>query len=264
MARKQQGGSSEVAPISPHGVQIPAGMDDQFDKYAKDVADVSIGTGGWNFISTRAGGFTLRQQALENPMNCVIVGVALENTYYDKPFDPEDFEAPKCTAVGRHEDTIGPPAEWPGKQSDFCRTCWANAWGTSERGGRGKACGNRVRLCVLPIYRGVDLEKVEGARLRVMTTSMGFFDKLRNEVKALNGGRCPIFGYAVEIGIEPDPKNTWRMTFKLLRSLPPEWTAIAMKRVAEAETPLLQVFEPQPEQEERPSPKGGRPKKRGR
>src|SRR5262245_44714792 len=141
MAKKKEG---DLVPASPHAAVVPAGMEDLFDKYARDVESVSIGAGGWNFISTRNGVFTLRQETLENPLNCIILGNAHDNAFYDRAFDPENFESPKCAAVGRDEATMGPPPEWPDKQSDLCRTCQQNAWGSSERGGRGKACGNRI------------------------------------------------------------------------------------------------------------------------
>lgn len=263
-ARKKSAASSEVA-VSPHAAQLPAELADRFGQFAQDVEATAhdLAGSGWPFISIRGGQFSLKQQALENPQRVVIVGVTLDNAYYKREFNPDDQSPPDCAAVGRTADVIAPPHDWPAKQSENCRTCWANAWGSNPKGGRGKACGNRVRLCVLPFYKGVDLAKVEGARLRVPTTSMPNFDKLVNEVKALNSGKAPVFAYVTEVELEPDPKNTLKMTFKLLAALPRDVMPMVFNRITEAEVPLLQVNDPNREEKAPEGAKGAR-KKAGR
>ena len=263
-ARKSN--KSNLPMASPHAAAFPAELADELAGYARDVGATAdeITGGGWPFISIRGGAFTLKQQQLDNPLRAIIVGVAHDNAYYKRAFDPDDNQGPDCTAVGLHKEKLAPPENWPSREADNCMTCWANAWGSSPRGGRGKACGNRVRLTIVPFYKGVDLAKVEGARLRIPTTSGPQFEIFKNEIKALNEGSVPVFAYVTEIGVEPDPKNTLKMTFKLLAALPRELMGDVKRRIVEAQTPLLQVNDPSSDAPPIPKRKKGTKKAPGR
>ena len=242
--KKRTSTSSEVITISRDAARVPSELAEQFASFARDVEETAAGLSGagWAFISTKGGEFKYKQEPLDSPLRVAIVGVAHENTYYDKAFDPESTEPPKCTAIGRSQSTLAPPAEWPTKESESCKDCWANAWGSGR--GRGKACANRVRLCVVPIYKGVDVAKVEGARLRVPPTSLPNFNKLVAEVKALNNGVANVFAHLVEVDLESDPKTMFKMTFKVVGTFPEAVIRMLHSRITEASGPLLQIFDP--------------------
>ena len=234
-----------LVPASRDAVVVPPSLSEEFDRFANQYEQSAAGLSGagWGFISTRGAAFHYREQELENPLKVVILGFSHEFSYYTSAYDPDSMSAPACTAIGPVKMALAPPENWPTKEAEKCHECWANAWGSSPRG-RGKACSERVRLCVIPMYPGVNIEKEEGARLRVPTTSLKAFDRLLNEVRALNEGKLAIHGYLTTIELERDPNVVFKMNFKLIKALPEPMMKPILAKVKECQTPLFQVFDP--------------------
>jgi hypothetical protein len=78
------------------------------------------------------------------PLTGVIVDFVAFNAYFDRPFSDKDKTPPACYALGAVKPAqLVPSASSPVKQSDACKGCWANEFGTK---GGGKACGNHYLL----------------------------------------------------------------------------------------------------------------------
>jgi hypothetical protein len=148
--------------------------------FAREETATAGSGGGWPFISLRGAVFTFNDQTMSELPPVIILGAAKENTYYSQDFDAEKAQSPDCFAIGMTADgraipdeMMAPPDHLASKESTQCRGCWANAF-RSARKGRGKACGNRVKLAVIPADN-LDpdvLANVEGARIRVPVTSI--------------------------------------------------------------------------------------------
>lgn len=85
---------------------------------------------------------------LGDEQKVIVVDFATVNRYYDRPFDQNSPQPPACYAVGDIILDMVPEEGVPARQSDLCRTCWANQW-ESDAKGKGKACKNSRDLAVV-------------------------------------------------------------------------------------------------------------------
>lgn len=230
--------------------QIPTDLLEELSQIATGQETAIQGGTGWPWISTRGGVLTWRGEEQDSPMSVVILGVAFENSYYAGAFDPNSMTPPDCQAVGEVQSKLAPPETGlPDKQSDACTGCWANAWASSPRkGSRGKACGNRKRLVILPYHKGVKLGEVDGARLRIPPTSVAAFDKYAQTMHAMfakqkMGVKLPPLPCLVTaIEIRDSKKNQFELGFKPVGQLSPAEIMDVLPRVREAvRGPLLEI-----------------------
>lgn len=85
----------------------------------------------------------------KGPLLVVVIDAVSFNAFYDRPFSEKDKTPPACFALGavKPKDLV-PSANSPDKQSDACKGCPNNEFGSR---GNGKACGNHYLLgCVEP------------------------------------------------------------------------------------------------------------------
>lgn len=135
-----------------------ANYDEELAKLAGASTGLTDSGGGGKFFSLRAGVLQFDDAALPGNQMCVIVASwCLENVYYEEAFDADNRTPPTCFAFCKDpdaKDEMTPPdivdeEEDFERQSDLCKTCEKNEWG-SARQGRGKACSNRRRLALIP------------------------------------------------------------------------------------------------------------------
>jgi len=246
MKRKTNGQTTKaVAVRTSREIALPADLQEEFSAYlVKDLA--SARAAGWSFIGTRGAKFRMGQEELGEELQVVVLGAMRENVYYEGKFDQDNPTGPVCFALDTAYDeaTMAPPAELKTKQHPTCVGCEQNAWGSSDVG-RGKACKNTVRLVLLNWCDGdlAQLEKSEGARLRVPVTSVK--DWSSYVAKIDKGARRPIFTALTKIGIHPDPKTNMKMTFALDSFINDRAALQVLKRRAdEAVEHLIQIQMP--------------------
>jgi hypothetical protein len=131
----------------------------------------------------------------------------------------------------QNEAAMAPPADLESKESDSCATCWANAFGTAERG-KGKACKNNVRLVVLPTIgevEDIDFAKVAGARISVPPTSLKNWSGYANKI--IEGLHVPLFAVITSIETEPAEKGGFSMFFDLADGVPTDEIMTVKERV---------------------------------
>lgn len=153
--------------------------DEELAKAAQtEVAERPSMAEGVPTISTQGGEMRLNDQALPDPFRCVVVDWCLENSYFEEDFDPSagEFNLPECYAVGLDPDEMKPGEAAPKKQADACADCWANQFGSAEKG-RGKACGNRARLLLAPADKLDSLDDAEVAMIKIPPTSLKGWNK---------------------------------------------------------------------------------------
>lgn len=208
------------------GLTLVGDLADEFSEFLnRDKA--SISSGGWPWISTRGSSPEMKLGSIESDnLEVIIVGANRCNMYYDKPFEPGVFAAPKCFAIadpkwgpGEVEEHLAPPEDLASRESDNCSRCRMNAFGSASRG-RGKACSNTVRLALLPANAQM-LEKVEGAMLSVPPTSLKSYFNFARAV--LNGLSRPLGTVVTKIQKVPNRQGAgFTFHFEMLRAIQDE------------------------------------------
>jgi hypothetical protein len=77
----------------------------------------------------------------------VIVDFVSANLFYEGAYDKDNIQPPACFAIGESPLTLVPSDNSPVRQSDACKGCPMNDFGSA---GKGKACKNTRVLAVLP------------------------------------------------------------------------------------------------------------------
>jgi len=234
------------------GTQV-ANYDDELAKLAGKSATLTDSGGGGRFFSTRAGVLQFDDAALPGNQMAVIIGAwCLENVYYAEAFDADNRTPPTCFAFCKNpeeKDEMAPheavdKEDAFERQSDTCKPCPQNEWGSAERG-RGKACSNRRRLACLPAGTytsagrggGFELSLIddpehfrtcEEAFLKVPVMSgKGFDAYVRDIAEQFNK---PLFAVYTRIYMTPDPKSQFKTNFELIEPVSDELIPALMER----------------------------------
>lgn len=206
--------------------------------------------GGGKFFSMKAGQLSFDGNAFPGNQTAVVVlAYALENSYYDGPYDPDRPASPKCFAFGLNERELEPHEavdqdDYFERQSDICDGCPRNEWGSAETG-RGKACKNVVRLALIPAgqytskgrNQGLELElfddpehfqTAEVAYMKLPVMSVKNWTSFVKQVAA--DLRRPPHGIITNIIVEPDPKSQFRVVFEVIDNLGNDLLPVIMER----------------------------------
>jgi len=164
--------------------QVPATLTDIYAELAGEGASVEEEPGGLTFVSTRNGRFTLDDEALTEPWETIVLARVYVNTYYDEDFDPDDPQPPACFALATQADRreMAPHENSSEPQHDRCKGCWANEFGSADRG-KGKACKNGLRLAVIDANEEPEIIRAGEAEVLGLTlppTAFGFWQKYVN------------------------------------------------------------------------------------
>lgn len=139
-------------------------------------------------ISTAGKKFTLPNgQTSQGPLRVIILDHRHMHTYYTGVYNPNSPETPKCFAIGKLVDELAPSEAAEKPQSEGCKECEHNQWGSDPQGGKGKACKNSVRMLVAPADLG---DKAEAMALDASPTSMKSFNSLLSRLDS--NGLLPI------------------------------------------------------------------------
>lgn len=256
-AKKSTKTSTAVAPVEKNTtIATMADMEDVLAKYAKATSDGE--KAGGTFISTRAGQFSFGGNPLKgNKLQVIVIDAVYENAYYTGAFDPDSIENPACFAFGRGEDgtvdTMKPHEKSIEPQSEACAKCPMNVFGSAEKG-EGKACGNRRRLALVHAD-GLSAENLNAAQvayLKLPVTSAKAWAKYVKSVAAqLNR---PYFTVVTEVGIVPDPKRQFQLTFAVSEVINDRAMVEALVHRHEAQMPDTTFpYEPRPVTEQKPA-----------
>ncbi len=129
------------------------------EKDAKVAADMVASSAGGQFISVKGGQLTFGDNPFpNNEMAVIILDSIRENVYYEGRYDSDNVQAPTCYAFDHCEESLAPHEKVEEPQNKTCKGCEWNEYGTSETG-KGKACGNVVRLAVIS---GGDIDAKSG------------------------------------------------------------------------------------------------------
>lgn len=211
----------------------------------------ALGQGNW--IGTRAGILTYKQQKIKQPLDCVIVADTFENAFYKGKFDENNPQPPVCFAFGDDIATMKPHDASVSKQNPDCVSCPKNVFGTSETG-RGKACKNIVRMALVNI---VDLKKdatkAEPIFLKTTVTSRQPFARYSKDIED-NMAR-PLWGVVTRITTEQDESTQFKINFELEEELKDHKLFPILEKLSETQREAL-LIPYQPMTEAKPAAKG--------
>ena len=107
------------------------------------------------FISLKGKKFAVGDEKLGTKLAVVILANIFDNSYYDRPYDPNSDEVfpPACFAIYNDVLEAAPHENSPAKQSDSCAECVLNEFGSAKQG-KGKACRNGRRILVASVTNG--------------------------------------------------------------------------------------------------------------
>lgn len=138
--------STAVAVKKPSGgavVDIQAQLRKQAEELAGKVAPAS----GITIQVSQAKEFKFPDGTKSDEFQCVILDFVSANFFYEGEYDKDNISPPACFALGSNPLQLVPSDNSPVKQSDECKGCPMNEFGSA---GKGKACKNTRVLAVLP------------------------------------------------------------------------------------------------------------------
>lgn len=195
-----------------------------------------------------------------NKLRCVTLCDTFENAYYEEDFDPENPQSPVCFAFGEDENEMAPHEASTKPQSETCKSCLLNKWGSAEKG-RGKACKNQVRILLMHadhLKKPDSIADAPVAMLNVPPTSLAGWAK---HVKTCDevGGK-PAYMVVTEVGAVPSQNGGFRLTFDVLNPINDKRVqqAVFMKRkstIGDLEVP----YQPQQERKKQSRAKTSKP-----
>lgn len=244
--------------------------DEEMAKQAEIAAGMEATSGGGKFFSTKSGVLSFNDAAFANNQMAVIICDSIfENVFYTAAYDSANPAPPACFAFGRDEKAMAPHQtvlDAGSQQHDQCLGCPMNEWGTAEKG-KGKACGNRRRLALIPAgdfdsqgrFRRIDepehYQTAEFGFLKLAPTSIkgyaGFVKQLAAVMKR------PPHGVITKVKLVPDAKSQFRVVFEPLEPVPTALLPIIMQRNEEAKSVIdfpYQLDSGEAEAEQAPPP----------
>lgn len=242
--------------------------DEELAKHAEAAAVMEANAGGGQFFSIKGGVLSWQDSPVaNNQMAVIILDSVLENVYYEGPYDPDVLQSPLCFAFGRDDKTMAPHAmviEAGNQQHNQCTGCENNEFGTAIVG-KGKACRNTRRLCMIPagtldangrfqLFQEEEhfISAAAGYMKLPVTSVKGYASFVKQVAGAL--GRPP-FGIVTKVKVVPDAKNQFKITFEPLVNVPDEVMGIVMKRHEEVKATIEFPYQPM-EEETKPTVKG--------
>jgi len=225
----------------------------------KQQQEAEKGTGG-QFISLKSGVMSYGGMPVQgNKCDVVVLESIHENAFYPDKYGTTDNTSPACFAFSVDGgDAMAPHPDAEHKQAKTCKECPNNKWGSADGGrGKGKACGNRRRLAVIPAGECNTAEAISNAPvayLRVPPTSTRFWGAYVQNVIAKTD--LPFFASITNVALLPDPKTQMKLNFTHTATITDDELLEALYRRAAAEATLIDF--PYPKNvggEEAPKPK---------
>ena len=152
-------------------ITIPEELAEMLAKQASSEAAREVDTRPSN-ISIRGKKFRIGDENLGDSIKVVVGVAAYENTWYDRPYDPENVSPPACFALSMDDANIEHHPDSPMPQKDGpCSMCDLAQWGSGANG-KGKACKNARRLSLLAFDDNANLGEAQMAMLKCPPTSL--------------------------------------------------------------------------------------------
>lgn len=215
------------------GMKLPAKLQKQLADAAQAEA-AGIASSGGRFISAKDGKFTFQGNKLDNPLDVVVAGYTNVNAWYGGVlYNPDSPSSPVCWAISSDDKNMVPSNLSPDKQAETCAECWANQFGSAEKGD-GKACSNGIRVAVFPVD---SIKAGEHAIVKISATGIRSFRKYLEQLTKV--ARVP--SYAVITSLQLEDKV---VEASLSRGLPAKTISLVDQLRPTVQSDLLADFTP--------------------
>jgi hypothetical protein len=211
-------------------------------------------TSGIPHISLKHGRMSLNDVNLPgDEVQCLILASAIERTWYDRPYDPDDTGPPECFALGEKASQLVPHENVKTPPSNSCKSCPMAEFGTARQG-KGPACKTKLRLTLMavgsdPKADDIAAEAAELAILKVSPTSVVNFNgvggagKTPGYEKALADEGFTPWSVISKIMIRPHNKKMHEVSFTMIKPLGAEkLLAAAYTKTKAAEEAILTPY----------------------
>lgn len=190
--------------------------DERFATAASEAVKTAAAVGGGgNFLSFKSGilSFQKLQENTEkknNAIEVIILDYVLENQWYYQPFDEKNPMSPSCYAFGRAQRDMVPHEDVENPVNPQCHGCPNKEFGTADRG-KGKACGDVMRLAMIRADEDIETAQIFYAKLPYFSTLewVKYLKSLQDTSQ-----RHPMC-FVTELSATPDPQSQFRIHFKM-------------------------------------------------
>lgn len=224
---------------------VPTNIDAELAKAAQELLENESQQSAGQFYSLRGGQLSLAGEAApDNQVQAVILDAVFENVYYGTKFVADAIQTPSCYAFGRNEAEMAPHPEAPSPQSESCKQCPLNEYGSSPNGA-GKACRNirRLALVEVPDLSEDAADVIAAAPINFLkipvTSTRGFSDYIK---RLAASAKVPYFAVATVIKVVPDSRHQFKVVFEAVQRLSPSLLGAAMQRRDEAQTLITMPY----------------------
>jgi hypothetical protein len=233
-----------------------ANWEDRLAQFATEAVQAEAAPSG-SFITTRGGILKFQGDSVAgNKLDVVVLDSLFENTYYDEDFDPDSPASPACFAFGHSEADLKPHPDAGKPQHETCKGCPMNEFGSADRG-KGKACKNSRRLSMISAspLDATTAQTNEVAFLKLPVTSVKNWSTYVHTLSTVS--KRPPFAVVTQIGVQPDPKSQYKITFNAVSAVNDGGVIDALIKRHES----AKASEPTPYQKNAEKPEGGAAKK---
>lgn len=181
------------------------------------------------------------QQVPNNELEVIVIASTTERCYYDKPYNPDKIESPRCFAQSLETRDLVPHENVEEPIAETCATCPMAEFG-SAKVGKGPACKTYRKLMMIPANTAAeDVPRAEMAYLKVSPTSVKNWSKYAQQLVASAG--IPPWAAKTKLKVVPDKKTIHQITFAGIGPVEDEETLHAIhSRIEEAEQKLMQPY----------------------
>lgn len=225
--------------VGSRGGKLPANWREELAKEAQEEAERTPAGSGNTIQLKKNGTFSFQGANLGESFNGVIVEHNFVNKWFDSVFDEQNPSPPACFALSMNGKDMVPHPDSPNKQSEDCDSCWANEWGSSERG-RGKACGNRRRVAIIHEDDLRDIESAEIVLMEIPTTSSKTFSRYIGGITKAAG--VPSYAVLTKFAMDPDADHQ-TVLVEMVETLPDDVIMAVRERRAEAKKMVMEAYD---------------------
>lgn len=199
-------------------------------------------------VTSKAGILKLNgDPAPDNKLSTIVVASTFANIFYDEKFDEDDPKNPVCWAYfdSEDDDPVPDPKSTKPQCETRCADCWASQWKSADNN-KGKACGNRVILGIIPMVEAPEeVPESELATVTLAVTSVKEWAKYVDKARSMFGR--PPEGMYTEISTKPDAKSQFKFVFNAIGKIPNELGPNVFKKQEGCMPLLRRSWDPNPE-----------------
>lgn len=203
---------------------IPANWKQRLMAKAKaqhEAIDVSAGT---KMSINKKGEFEFQGSNLGNAIEVVVLAFCNAKQWYNGPYQKDNPSPPACFALKQSTENIAPHADSPEPQSEVCKGCPKNEWGSgkSASGKDAKACKDKVRIAVIHVDDIKNLDDISQAQIALMELPVMSAAPFKKYAKKLTGATdLPLWCFVTKLKADEESDYEKLESASMVEEVPP-------------------------------------------